>query len=93
MKLIISLLCVFVVYFAFLPTNLEAQSRTYKQSRVVGDKVYTDYYYDPVPGTPDRGKSYREDGKIKYSGEKKDTIPGTPRQGKATREGGKIIYR
>lgn len=62
----------FVLICVVLFSSLEAQ-RVYPQSTAVGGNVVTNYYYDYLPGTPNQGRPYRQNGKIKYQ-----PLPGRP---------------
>lgn len=55
-----------LILFIFSLSFTYAQQRVYKQSRVRGNSIVTDYYYDYLPGSPEKGRPYRENGKIKY---------------------------
>lgn len=55
----------YLLILCFLITSVDAQ--TYRQSYVdPNGNVITNYYYPNLPGQPNRGRPYRENGKIKY---------------------------
>ncbi len=56
----------FILFCCLFLNGVDAQ-RTYSQSRVVGNNIATNYYYDYLPGQPSRGRPYRQNGKIKYA--------------------------